>query len=161
MNTFFIKVNKLEHGIQKIDVGGRIDENCDFRRYTFSVAEKVIFDFDKIEMINIHGIKKWLQWIQTTFQRSELSFVHCPPCIVDQFNTIKGFLPPQSNVESFYVPYYNSKSDQKKNILFRKNFEFKDGKIFPPDLVTDDKGEDMEIDVIEEKYFSFLLSNSS
>ena len=43
-----------------------------------------------------------------------------------------------------------------KNVLFRSGHEYKDGKVMPPNEVKDDSGEEMEMDVIESKYFKFI-----
>jgi hypothetical protein len=86
----------------------------------------------------------------------QLSVRRCPKIIVDQINMVAGFLPPAAIIESFFVPYYAESSGAEKMVLFVKDKEFKDGELHPPASVKDDAGEEMEMDVIEAKYFKFL-----
>ncbi len=69
---------------------------------------------------------------------------------------VDGFLPSTGRSEFFYVPYYNDDSSSEKNILFRYGTEFAEGTVSPPASVKDEQGNEMEMDVIESKYFKFL-----
>lgn len=80
---------------------------------------------------------------------------------MNQLNLVAGFLPPKTEIESFFVPYYSEKTNEESLILFTKFLEYKsvDGNIkisFPK--VTDSQGNMMELDVLEENYFRFLNS---
>lgn len=69
---------------------------------------------------------------------------------------VDGFLPSNAKVLSFFVPYYNDENGTEKNILFRYGQEFSEGSVSIPEKVTDDSGAEMEMDVIESKYFKFI-----
>lgn len=157
MNSIYLTVTRLEEESQKISLEGSIDEQSNFYQFNFPIATNVVIDLEKIITINTHGIKKWIDWTKELFSRSSLSLICCPPCIVDQINIIEGFLPPHAVIESFYVPYYSNKSHYEKRVLFERGKEFTNDTLSLPDLVTSEQKEDLEIDVVEETYFSFLF----
>lgn len=161
MNSLYIKVTRLEGESQKIGLEGSIDENTNFHQFNFPISTDVVLDLEKVTSINVHGVKKWMDWAYNTLSRSSITLIHCPPCIVDQINTFEKFLPSHAVIDSFYVPYYSNKSNSEKKILFQRGKEFKEGEIFPPDLLLEEEGEDMEIDVVEERYFSFILKKKN
>lgn len=160
MSSFHLQVSRVQNNIQTIYISGEIDEKANFRKFIFPVLPKIHLDLEKVKAINIHGIKKWKDWFQNILSKPSVFLFKCPPCIVFQFNTIEDFLLPNIKVQSFYVPYYNSKSNRRKNILFRKNHEFKKNQLMIPDVVQDEYGEEMEMDVDEQIYFSFLFESN-
>ena len=137
---------------------GQIDEDANFSGVQFAGGNNFVLDMDKVASINSCGIREWIKWIRTAPDGSSITYRNCPKVIVDQINMVAGFLPDNGKVESFYVPYYCEESGSEKMILFRKGVEFKDGgEVIPPEGVKcDESGEEMEMDVIEAKYFKFL-----
>lgn len=92
----------------------------------------------------------------TTLQKEKITLTHCPKVFIDQVNMVKGFLPGNCVIESFYVPYYSEQTSQEKKILFQKNVNFPEKKInYNPKTVGND-GVIYEIDIIPGKYFKFL-----
>ena len=69
---------------------------------------------------------------------------------------VQGFLPAQGRVNSFFVPFYSEESGGEKNVLFRSGQEFSDSGEIKVPSVKDDEGHEMEMDVVEAKYFKFL-----
>ena len=79
-------------------------------------------------------------------------------------NMVKNFLPNGSVVKSFFLPLYCEDEDRDTSVLIQvgKDVLVKDDqvKIVTPlaDLVAADlKSLEWEIDVIEKKYFRFLI----
>jgi hypothetical protein len=59
-------------------------------------------------------------------------------------------------VASFYVPYYSEETDERKDVLFMLGKEYTlDGNLKMPSI-KDSKGNEMEIDVNQKTYFSFI-----
>ena len=151
---------KLGHSVEgdmlKIEVGGQIDEDANFSSVELN-SEKIHLDLAGIEAINSCGIREWIKWIKTASESAEIVYSNCPKVIVDQINMVAGFLPSNAHVESFYVPYYCDESGSEKMILFKRNKDFNASGVNPPeDVKCDESGEEMEMDVIEAKYFKFL-----
>lgn len=149
-----IKVNKAGDKLN-VSIGGTIDEDIDFSMYSLAGGQQVDIDMNQIKSINSCGIREWIKWMGTAGSAS-IQFINCPKVIVDQINMVDGFLPGSAKVQSFYVPYYNDDSGAEKNILFVRGTHFDDGSLTPPEGVKDDSGNEMEMDVIEAKYFKFL-----
>ena len=136
---------------------GHIDEDAQFTGLELEGAGKVVIDLDSVSAINSCGIREWIKWIRTAPEGAEVVYKNCPKVIVDQINMVAGFLPDNGKVESFYVPYYSDDTGNEKMILFCDGKEFRSGEVYPPEEVKDDEsGEEMEMDVIEAKYFRFL-----
>jgi hypothetical protein len=154
MSKFEIKIEKAGTNF-KVNVSGVIDEDVDFSAYSLEGAAKVEMQLANIKSINSCGIREWIKWISSA-KGAEISYFECPKIIVDQINMVQGFLPAGAKVMSFYVPYYNDGAGSEKNILFKFGQEYSETGLKPPASVKDDKGNDMEMDVVEAKYFKFL-----
>lgn len=138
-----------------VQMTGVIDEDVDFSQYNLSGSPAIEVELSGLRSINSCGIREWIKWMGST-EGSAVSLKNCPKVIVDQINMVDGFLPTGAKVESFFVPYYNDDTGSEKNILFRYGTEYTDGSVNPPEVVKDDLGNEMEMDVIESKYFKFL-----
>lgn len=154
MSKYEIKVEKTSAG-SKVTVNGVIDEDVDFNPYNLGGSSHIEFHLGGVKSINSCGIREWIKWIETA-GGAPVQYHECPKIIVDQINMVQGFLPAQGKVQSFYVPYYNDDSGSEKNVLFRYGQEFTDSGVTPPAGVKDEKGAEMEMDVVEAKYFKFL-----
>ena len=88
----------------------------------------------------------------------EVLLVGCPPIVVKNFKSIKGFLNDRCRVFSFAVPFYSEILDERKDFMatFGKHFDTT-GKVSLPE-VLDSKGNLMVLDVDPVHYFSFLKS---
>ena len=69
---------------------------------------------------------------------------------------VKDFIPSNARIMSFYVPYYNEANETEKNVLFVFNKDYTANQLMPLKPVHDDKGDEMELDVSEAKYFKFI-----
>lgn len=148
---------KTEGAATVIALRGNIDEDANFGNISLDGSKEVVLDLEQVAAINSCGIREWIKWIKTAAPESKFIYRKCPKVIVDQINMVSGFLPENGQVESFFVPYYSDASDTEKMVLFTSGKEFKGAEIFPPEEVKDDaKGNLMEMDVIEAKYFKFL-----
>jgi hypothetical protein len=157
MGEFNVQSNN-EGGTLVMAFSGQIDEDANFGGVDFGGASDIVLDLDKVNSINSCGIREWIKWIRTAPGGSKITYRNCPKVIVDQINMVAGFLPENGSVESFYVPYYCEESGSEKMVLFRKGSEFQEsGELNPPSEVKcDESGEEMEMDVIEAKYFKFI-----
>ncbi len=139
-----------------VKLAGHIDEDATFNGLDLNGAQKVVLELEGVTAINSCGIREWIKWIRTAPNGAAIVYKKCPKVIVDQINMVAGFLPDNGKVESFFVPYYSDESGNEKMILFQEGKEFKGGELFPPPEVKDEAGAQMEMDVIEAKYFKFL-----
>lgn len=154
MGKLEVKMNKAGEKLS-IQLAGTIDEDVDFNQYSIAGSGQIDFELGGIKSINSCGIREWIKWIGTAAS-AKINFNQCPKVIVDQINMVDGFLPSNAKVQSFFVPYYNDDSGEEKTVLFRYGQEFKEGQVTPPAAVKDAQGNEMEMDVIEAKYFKFI-----
>jgi hypothetical protein len=153
--AFAIETQKAPPKIS-ISIKGSIDEDASFVVQDFSGCTSIIVDMGGITAINSVGIREWIKWIKEFPTTATLTVAKCPKIIVDQINMVSGFLPPGAIVESFFVPYFADDSGEEQMVLFTNGKEFKDGNLTPPQGIKDSTGAEMEMDVIEAKYFKFL-----
>lgn len=138
-----------------VELSGVIDEDADFTPYSLEGTPGVTLKLGKVKSINSCGIREWIKWIGTAAS-APVMYVECPKVIVDQINMVQGFLPSHGLVKSFYVPYFSEESSEEKAVLFSVGTEYTpEGEIKPP-VVKDSTGQEMEMDIIEAKYFKFL-----
>ncbi len=149
-----VKIAK-ENGKLTVHVSGTIDEDIDFSQFNIEGQPEVEVELGGLKSINSCGIREWIKWIGSAGS-AQISYVNCPKVIVDQINMVDGFLPSTGKVLSFYVPYYNDDSGDEKNVLFRYGTEYTENNVTPPASVKDSSGNEMEMDVIESKYFKFI-----
>lgn len=155
MGEFQFSKNKQGETLT-VQIKGHIDEDAILSNIDYEGASQVNLDLQDVTAINSCGIREWIKWVKSAPNGCKIVYKNCPKIIVDQINMVAGFLPDNGVVESFYVPYYNEDSGNEKMILFKSGAEFKGGEIFPPAAVKDESGQEMEMDVIEAKYFKFL-----
>lgn len=139
----------------KVAVVGSVDEDVDFSGYSLDGAGEVEIDLEGVKSINSCGIREWIRWLSTS-KGAKISYINCPKIIVDQINMVDGFLPANAKVLSFYVPYYSETSGEEKNVLYRYGTDYSEGRFEIPPPAQDSQGNEMEMDVVEAKYFKFL-----
>lgn len=154
MGKLDVKLNKTPEKLT-VQMAGTIDEDVDFSQFNLAGHQMIEVELSGLKSINSCGIREWIKWMGTA-GGAKIAFNNCPKVIVDQINMVDGFLPASAKVNSFYVPYYNDDSGSEKNVLFRYGTEFTEGGVTPPASVKDEEGNEMEMDVIESKYFKFL-----
>lgn len=150
--------SKAEGGKLVVNLKGSIDEDANFQPLDVGANTGVVLNLQDVTAINSVGIREWIKWVKAIPASVQLIVKNCPKIIVDQINMVSGFLPPTTVVESFYVPYFADASGEEKMVLFTNGKEFKGGEVTAPAGIKDSAGEEMEMDVIEAKYFKFLKS---
>lgn len=129
---------------------GSIDESLANYLSIFPAVPKITINLDEISSINSTGIREWIN-LMTKLETSKITITNCPKIFIDQVNMVKGFLPANAQIESFYVPYYSESADAEKKIKLEKANQFK-----YENTITDQAGTVYELDVIASKYFKFI-----
>ena len=136
-------------------LSGSIDETFGQATGELPTFGKYAINFKGLKSINSTGIREWIKLMQK-LKTVQLSFSECPKVFIDQVNMIQGFAPANTKILSFYVPYFNELNECEKSILLVYGKHYADGKILELPKVLDEKGGEMEIDVVEAKYFKFI-----
>ncbi len=136
-------------------VSGSIDETFGQSTTLLPLAGEVVLNLKDLKSINSTGIREWIKQMQK-MKSVKIIFMECPKVFIDQVNMVQGFAPENSKIMSFYVPFFNETTESEKNVLFSHGEHFSEGKLKNLPKVVDDKGNEMEMDVIEAKYFKFI-----
>ena len=163
MESFSFQQTK--EGSQAIlSLSGVIDEKAKFPEIGAAAGEKLVVDLNAIDYINSIGIKLWIQWVTPLAKSAQLEFRRCPKSIIFQINMVKDFLPTTASVASFYLPLFCENCDKEASVLLAVASDIK---VSGEDVsVTADLAKaigctesacQVEIDVIEKKYFRFLI----
>lgn len=147
-----------------IKVRGFISENSDLFKQDLSLFSEVILDFQDTSFINSLGIRLWVEWFKSAKVPggTTVKLINCVPSLVSQFNMVKGFIAANCVVESLYANYYVEDSDDEKKILLVKGKDFEpeqsgqEGWVKIQEEIETEDGEELILDTIKEKYFSFL-----
>jgi hypothetical protein len=110
MNGLKVKQKKDGDSVT-LQFTGQIDENVSFHEVDLDAVEEVTIDMGGISYINSSGGREWLKWIKSIPTDSHLNFVHCNSIFLDYANMIEGFIPENSQILSFKVPYYCEKCE--------------------------------------------------
>lgn len=138
-----------------IFLSGRLDETFEIVKSSIPSSSELNINLKDLISINSSGVRQWILLMRQLKQAKILLF-ECPKIFVDQANMVKDFIPENAKIMSFYVPFYNEKNETEKSILFKLNEHYTAKEVLPLQKVVDDSGDEMEIDVIESKYFKFI-----
>ncbi len=150
-----LTINKqLLDGNLTVLLSGTIDEDADFAPLQGLDQPDVVFDFEKITLLNSCGIREWISFIAKLPERTRVTYRRCPQIIIEQINMVHGFFREGAVIESFYAPYYCEKCDKEAKLLLITG-QIKGRKA--PEMSCPHCGADgMEFDALPEQYFHFL-----
>lgn len=151
--AFSSEVNN-ETGSTIIQLAGALDEHAQLP--TPPVVSEIYVDLENLTYINSVGVRLWIRWIQEVTKSTKVILIKCPALFVKNLSSIRGMVTKNSTIQSFFVPYYDEKYSERKNVLFIRGKHFMDdGTLHMPE-VKNSNGEVIEPDIIEQSYFSFL-----
>lgn len=146
---------------------GEIDETSDFSVVGDIKKKKVIIDLARIVSLNSLGIRNWVFWIRSIPDSIRVEFTNSPRVVVDQLNVLQGFKPMDAVVTSFELPYFCDACGFESALMLHRGKDYSEGTAdvreqitFKSSIPCTKCGEDMEIDVLEKKYFHFLKYRS-
>ena len=96
-----IEKTRTARGV-RLTLSGVIDEGSDFASLD-DLSGSVEINMSAIRRINSFGARAWMDAIRDAAKKASLSFVECPPPVIDQLNMIQGFLG-HSQVRNFLSP---------------------------------------------------------
>ena len=132
---------------------GVIDENADLAFFG-GLHGTVTVNLRAVRRINSYGVRSWIEAIRLLPKDARLSFVECPPPVVDQINMVAGFLG-SGEVTSFYAPMACTSCGHEMDALFTVEMCRDVGGRIPPVICPNCKAQ-MEVDDLEEQYLLFV-----
>ena len=88
----------------------------------------LIVDFEGVEYINSIGISHWIAWatdIKHSFRSARLVLRNCTVGITKQLTAVEGFMPLNSRVLSFEVPFYCHDCGQNRVTMYKEGDTYK------------------------------------
>lgn len=142
----------------EVTIAGVIDENADLSPLVRLGQRPIRIHLRGVRRINSFGVRAWMDAIRRVPITTKLSFVHCPPPVVDQCNMVSGFLG-HGKLESFYAPMTCAECDEQIDQLFETAAcRANGGKL--PVTPCPRCGRPMEVDDLEEQYLLFVRESA-
>ena len=151
--TFAIEIVAGD-GVDQVSITGIIDENADLTPLTTLGERPIEVNLRAVRRINSFGVRTWIDAVRKVPQSARLTFVQCPPPVVDQCNMVSGFLG-HGVLVSFFAPMVCSECDEQIDQLFETAAcRANGGKL--PVTPCPRCGRPMEVDDLEEQYLLFV-----
>jgi anti-anti-sigma regulatory factor len=138
-----------------IHIEGSINEDLVIEQAAGLHHPHIIFDMQKVKMINSCGIREWIRMLEKHGPDTQFEYVNVPQIVIQQMNMISGFLTKNAKVITFYAPYFIEDLDEERQILL-KSEEIKDFKAPKMTATVDGTEYELDFDAIEDQYFRFL-----
>lgn len=157
MYSFKIEYNLTDTIHAKISLSGAINENFKYDDVDVITQPNVQIDFQEVVLINSCGVRELINFIKN-FENQNLIYINCPRVIMNQFNSVKGLVPKNSKIKSFYAPYYGAISDSEMDI---KLYAHEIISCKAPKKTNLDTGEELIFEEVEEIYFRFIKEDQT
>ncbi len=152
-NLFSIET-AAEGDVDVVTIQGVIDETSDLSIFGSLHRPTVQIHMRGVRRINSYGVRAWLDAIRQVPVTTKISFVHCPPPVVDQCNMVSGFLG-HGQLDSFYAPMTCAECDEQIDQLFETAAcRANSNKL--PKTPCPRCGRPMEVDDLEDQYLLFV-----
>jgi len=158
LDTYTFRIDtRAEPGRVKMSISGVIDEHADLSPISDATGDLEI-SMKGVRRINSFGVRAWIDAIRKIPQATKLTFVECPPPVVDQINMVQGFLG-HGKLISFYSPMICEECDEQQDELFYVDKCRELGGKLPP-VKCKRCGNAMEVDDLEEQYLLFVRESA-
>jgi anti-anti-sigma regulatory factor len=138
-----------------IHIEGSINEDLVIEKAAELKHAHIIFDMQKVKMINSCGIREWIRMLDQHGTEAKFEYVNVPQIVIQQMNMISGFLTKNAKVNTFYAPYFIEDLDEERQVLLKAD-EIKDFKAPKMSATVDGTEYELDFDAIEDQYFRFL-----
>ena len=164
--AFEYTVKKMEDG-QRIlmTLNGMLDESAKLpTEIDLSGVKFFYIDFSNLQFVNSSGIGHWIPFMVFLEKKEDLNviFANCGKIVIDQVNAVRGFLPTNGKVASFFVPIYCTVCEKSMKV-FQEVAKFSRNE---SDIIAHVKDvecnsfpgcrKNFEVDVMPQGYFKFL-----
>ena len=141
-------------GKQLFYVSGVIDENADLSALGGVTGKDLEINMKGVRRINSFGVRSWMEAIRQVPRDVRVTFVECPPPVIDQCNMVTGVLG-HGVLYSFFAPLVCEECDEQVDELFEtQKCRELGGRL--PEVLCERCGEPMEVDDLEEQYLLFV-----
>jgi len=158
LDTYTFRIeDSSQPGRTRLAISGVIDEHAELHPVS-EVRGEVEISLKGVRRINSFGVRAWIDVIRQIPAETKLTFVECPPPVVDQINMVQGFLG-HGKLISFYSPMICEDCDEQEDALFTVAACRDLGGKLPP-VKCKRCGNAMEVDDLEEQYLLFVRESA-
>ena len=118
--------------------------------------KSVHLDLGKIRVINSFGTRTWVLWTQGLSPEPPVELFCCPYVFMRQVSMLKGFLPKNFVVHSFYLPFHCEETDEAQDLLMTRGLDFHADGSYRLPKVQGSRGFELVPSVFVEEYLRFL-----
>lgn len=145
----------ISNGKAHIQLHGMMDEDMDLAKAEGVSENTMIIDFDKVEGINSCGIRDWIEFLSKLNGVGNIVYQNCPQVIIEQMNMVKGFIPENAEILSFYAPFFCESCDNEEKVLLNSSDVKTSG--VPENLSCSNcQASPLEFDALPNQYFHFI-----
>ncbi len=102
---------------------GIIDSRAQLPNLDDSEDSIIRIDLGDLKMMNSGGIREWILWIEK-YKNKSFSFYRIPTFFTNHLQLVENLIPTDSNIASFFVPYFCPQCDTDNDLLFFRDKEF-------------------------------------
>ena len=147
---------------QRISYVGPINEEAEVHlgKINELAGPKCILNFKQVSYVNSCGVRAWINFLRDFESNREVIFEECTPEIVMQMNMIPNF-KGKSHIRSVYATYECDECSHTETVLFEEGQNLPENPDDDLPKVSCQKCgfEEMEMEELEEEYFSFLSAS--
>lgn len=155
--TIAVNVEKVGDW-EKLTYVGPINEDSELHLAPLvsRLGKQVIFNFKDVSYVNSCGVRAWINFLRDAEQDRKVIFEECTPEIVSQINMIPNF-KSTATVKSVYASYGCDDCGHTAWVLFEEGSNLPDSSdCEAPEKSCDKCGADMEMEELEDEFFSWL-----
>jgi hypothetical protein len=134
---------------------GYLNEDAKIPLLDDSQVSDIQLNLEKLSRINSVGIRTWFKFTKSIGPQVSVQLSQVPKILILQANTVSGFFPKNSRIQTFEVPFICENCDVSESLYFTPE-QTQKGAITPPKCRKCKA--DMELDAIADMYFRFLDS---
>lgn len=145
----------------RVNLTGDINEDAELglEKILDSLGPKVILNLRSITTVNSCGVRAWINFIRKAQEGREIIFEECTPEIISQINMIPDF-KGKAHIKSVYAGYSCDECGHEQLKLFEEGINMpQSSEDELEELKCPKCGEEMEMDELEEIFFSWLDDN--
>ena len=148
-----MKVELADHdGGAQARISGPIDADAEFGALLDGRWRELRLDLSGITMITSPGVRRWMRFVAEVPAGVAVRLERCPPVFINQVSLISNLLG-SAQIESLFIPFLCPACEAIRDVLAPARGL--DASALP-EVTCEACHARMELDVLEEQYFSFL-----
>jgi Zn ribbon nucleic-acid-binding protein len=88
-----------------VKLSGNLDETTKFPNIKPRLSQRIVLDCQGLDHMSSYAAQQWALWMRSFDQRQQFVLRNLPPRTVDLINMVEDFLPKETTIETFYIPY--------------------------------------------------------